>query len=478
MTVRFRPSDELGDEPPAGLSSVERTKDKTTRSHLRLAYRLAVRHEGDFIYVPGISPKRGEDWMIWTGTHWAVAEKGEIHNALWALLESSWAEAMNDSSLQADVKSAQSSGGTQGVLAQASKLPEFARTVADLDNDRLLLNLKNGTLDLRSMQTKPHDPTDLITKVSNAEHHPDAKAQRWESFVEEVLPDPEVREFMRRYVGVSLCGEVREHALPILLGSGRNGKGTFYEAIQYLQGDYAGQADPELFMHKEGAHPVGQMALMGKRFTVVTETQRGRRMNAATMKRLTGGDPVTARWMHGNPVTFEPSHTPILVTNWMPKITGDEHAAWERILVIEFDTYFPPEKRDKHLKETLRTEVDGILLWTIQGWRDYIERGWQLDPPRSVLVSTEAQREDVDYIAQFIEDHAMLDPDGSVLQAELRAAYNSWRLHADKARDEAPEYEGPDFSRVVRQSSRAIGVRKGAKNKSYFTGLRMKNPGE
>lgn len=480
MTVEFRPSDEYSpsEEPPEGLASLTVSKDQTTSSHLRIANRLADRHAGDFIFVPGVSPKRGDDWMIWKGSHWEIAQKGEIHNALWKLLEDAWAESMHDRSLQRDIRGAQSSGGTEGVLRQASKLPGFARTVADLDNDRKLFNLKNGTLDLRSLKVKPHDPADLITKVANAAFHPEATSPRWDSFVEEVLPDPEVRAFVQRYVGVALCGEVREHALPIFLGSGRNGKGTFYEAVQYLQGDYSGQADPELFMHKEGAHPVGQMALMGKRFIVVTETQRGRRMNAATMKRLTGGDPITARWMHGNPVTFEPSHTPVLVTNWMPKITGDERAAWERIVVIEFNTYFPAERRDKHLKDKLRTEVDGILLWAIRGWHDYLSRRWQLDPPESVLLFTEEQRGEVDYIAHFLEEHTVLDSAGTVLQGELRARYNSWRLLADKARDEAPEYAGPDFSRVVRQHDRGIGAKRGAKNKSYFTGIRIKHSGE
>ena len=477
MTVEFNPSDE--DQPAASLKSLPRNKDQTTRSHLRIANRFLAKYEGDFIFVGGISAKgKQEGWMHWTGSHWALAEGGQVHTALWELLEDAWSEAMNDTSLQADIRGAQSAGGTDGVLRQASRMPGFIKEASDLDGDGLLLNLENGTLDLRSLKIKPHDPRDFITKVARAGFYKDAKGERWEKFIEEVLPDPETRAFLQRYVGVALSGVAREHALVILLGAGRNGKGTFYEAISWMQGDYNAQADPEIFMHKEGAHPVGQMSLMGKRWTVVTETQRGRRMNAATMKRLTGGDPITARWMHGNPVTFEPSHTPILVTNWMPKISGDEMAAWERIQVVEFDIYIPPEKRDKHLKDTLRTEADGILLWAIRGWHDYLARQWQLDPPADVLRFTEEQREEVDYVAHFIENRCTVDPTGSVLQAELRGEYNVWRLMPDKARDEAPEYEGPDFSRVVRQHSRAIGAKKGAKNKSYFTGIRMKYQGE
>jgi putative DNA primase/helicase len=467
------------DQPTVSLSDLQRSKDQTSRSHLRLAYRFAEKFEGKYIFVPGISAKgKHEGWMRWDSTHWALDEGGEVYTALWNLLENSWAEAMSDPTLQADIRSAQSASGTEGVLKQASKLPEFKRLAAALDNDRLLINLQNGTYDLRSFTLKPHDPADLITKVARAGYYPDAKAERWESFIAEVIPDAEVREFLRRYVGVALSGEIREHALPVCVGDGRNGKGTFYEAISWMQGDYAGQADPELFMHKEGAHPVGQMALLGKRWVVVTETQRGRRMNAATMKRLTGGDPITARWMHGNPVTFEPSHTPILVTNWMPKISGDERAAWERILVVEFNTYIPPNKRDKHLKDTLRTEIDGIFLWAIKGWHDYQSRGWQLDPPQSVLLHTEEQREESDYVAQFLSDYAVLDPEGVVYQADIRSDYNRWRLTTEFARDEAPEYDARDFSRVVRQYSRSIKPAKGRANKATFTGIRKKHQGE
>lgn len=469
MTVEFTDQP----DPDVSLSEIPRNKDQVTRSHLRIAYRYADKYAGRFIHVPGLGSKgKNFSWRHWDGKRWAESLRGETHTALFELIEEAWVEARLDPSLRKDLDGAQSAGGTKGVLEQAGKLATFARAPQDMDNDRHLLNLENGTFDLRSMQLHDHDHGELLTRVARASYHPDAHAPQWLAFLEEVLPDEEVREFIQRYVGVSLFGEVKEHALVILLGAGRNGKGTFYEAISWMLGDYAGQTDPELFMHKEGAHPVGEMDLISRRWVVLSETERGRRMNAAALKRLTGGDTIKARYLYGDWVEFEPSHTPALVTNWMPNISGDDSAAWDRVSVVEFNTYFPPERRDKHLKEKLREEVDGILLWALEGWRDYKDRGWQLDEPDAVRHTTEDQRDQLDYISMFIEEHCTEEPDAKVLQQDLRSAYHSWRIMPDKSMREAPEYSRNDFSRVITQRP-GIGKAKLTGNKSYFTGIRL-----
>lgn len=476
MTVEFTESNE--DQPTTSLGDIPRSKDQVTRSHLRIAYRFADKFGSQFIHVPGLGSKgKTADWRIWDGKRWAEVTGGETHTALFELIESAWAEARLDTSLRKDLDGAQSAGGTKGALEQASKLAAFARSVNDMDEDRYLLNLQNGTIDLRSMAFHPHRREDMLTRVARAGYHPDAQAPRWHGFLEEVLPSKEVRDFLQRYVGVALFGEVREHALVILLGAGRNGKGTFYEAVSWMLGDYAGQADPELFMHKEGAHPVGQMDLIGRRWVVVSESERGRRMNAAAMKRLTGGDNIKARYLFGHWVEFEPSHTPVLVTNWMPNISGDEFAAWDRVSVVEFSKYIAPEKRDKHLKDKLRAEIDGILQWALDGWRNYMERGWQLDEPAEVRQTTEEQREDVDYISKFIDECCIEEPGAEELQSVIRSHYNSWRLMGDKAFREAPEYSAADFSRVIVQRD-GLGKKRGTASKSYFIGIRTKRAGE
>ena len=121
-----------------------------------------------------------------------------------------------------------------------------------------------------------------------------------------MLPDEPVRAYLQRVVGVALLGKVIEHVLAILTGTGANGKGTCYKALCWALGDYASTVEPDLFMHREGAHPTGEMDLLGKRLVVVSESERDRRLAEATMKRLTGGDTIRARRMRQDFVEFEP----------------------------------------------------------------------------------------------------------------------------------------------------------------------------
>lgn len=453
---------------PGSLADLEPTPDRVFRSHLRMAHRMADACAGRFIHVDSIG------WYFWDGMRWQEARRGEPERALWdEVLKPAWAESLGDPALQADVKSVQSSGGTQGTLSQASKLPQFARLAEDLDSDPYLLNARNGTYDLRSRTLRAHDPTDLCTRVLNADLSDAAVAPRWERFLAEVVPDAEVRGFLQRYVGVSLLGQVLEHKLLILLGDGRNGKGTFYGAVSYALGDYAISAEPELFMHKEGAHPTGQMDLMGRRWVVVSETERGRRLNASTLKRLTGGDRIRARRMHRDFFEFEPSHMAVMVSNFLPKVSGDDPAVWARIRVASFDVVIPEERQDKGLADALRHEADGIVQWAIRGWIDYCARGKQLGEPSAVLMATEEYREDNDDIAQFIAEFYVRsgEPGACELQKEVRSVYESWRIV-----NGAPQLSPREFSRVMVRHGFETVV--GSKNRRYFAGMRRRLVGD
>jgi putative DNA primase/helicase len=130
------------------------------------------------------------------------------------------------------------------VLRVASALPEFACSVDDLDADPWLFNVANGTLDLRTMELRDHDPADRITKVARAAYDGNSPGDVFPRFITQVLPDEQVRGYLQRVTGVSLLGKVAEHILPILTGTGANGKGTWYSAMLWAFGDYGGPADP------------------------------------------------------------------------------------------------------------------------------------------------------------------------------------------------------------------------------------------
>lgn len=388
---------------------------------LRMAYRLAHAYNNRLLHVHGIG------WHYWTGTRWAEDERGEAQRAVYDVLRQALAESLDDKDLRKDVQKCESASGTNGVLDLAAAMQEFAATVEDLDRDGYLLNCANGTLDLRTMEMKPHDPQDRITKVTRAAYDPEQTGETWEQFLESSLPNKEVRDFLKRYVGVGLLGTVREHILAILTGTGRNGKGVFYGAVGDALGDYATTAEPDLFMHRDGGHPTGEMDLRGARWVVVSESDKGRRLAEATVKRLTGGDRIKARRMRRDFVEFDPSHTAALITNHLPKVSGDDPALWARLRVVPFDVVFSKDgepRQDPDLTTKLQLEIDAVLTWAIQGWQEYQEKG--LAEPDAVSEATSEYQTESDAVARFILERCITGPAFSARSGQLFDAYKEW----------------------------------------------------
>jgi putative DNA primase/helicase len=277
-------------------------------------------------------------------------------------------------------------------------------------------------LDLRTMHLRDHAPLDRMTKVCRGAYDPDARAPVWQAFLARVLPDETIRGFVQRLVGVGLLGVVLEHKLPIWTGTGANGKSVADKAIRWTLGDYACTAEPDLFMHREGAHPTGEMDLRGVRWVAVSESDKDRRLAEATMKRLTGGDTIRARRMRQDFVEFTPSHMALLITNHLPKVSGDDAAIWRRLRVVPFDVVIPEPEQDRELDARLQLEADGILAWAIDGYRQYTERG--LEEPVAVRSATNAYQKASDAIARFIEECCTTS--SPVLQATTTQLFEEW----------------------------------------------------
>lgn len=313
------------------------------RGQARIAYRLAERYQDKLLHVAGIG------WHSWDGRRWAADDRGEAKRAVLAELRQALSDSLNDKELRADVRKCESASGVAGVLDLAAALVPFAATVADLDSDPHLLNVANGTLDLHTLKLRPHAPADRITKICRGAYQSDTESPLWQAFLTRVLPDEGVRGFVQRLAGVGLLGTVREHVLAILIGVGANGKSVFDKAIRYALGDYACTAEPDLFMHRENAHPTGEMDLRGVRWVAVSESEKDRRLAESTIKRLTGGDTIRARKMRQDFVEFTPSHTPLLITNHLPRVPGDDTAIWRRIRVVPFEVVIPADEQDREL---------------------------------------------------------------------------------------------------------------------------------
>lgn len=300
------------------------------------------------------------------------------------------------------------------------------------DRNPNLLNTMNGTLDTETYQLLPHKSADLLTQLSPCDYDPNAECPSWDAFLQQVLPDDQVRDFVQRAVGYCLTGDISERCIFILHGSGRNGKSTFIDTIAEMMGDYSVRASTELLMVKQqggggadaAAHELAR--LKGARFAHASEADQGRRMSEALIKEMTGGEEIVARLIYGTPFSYYPEFKIWLGTNHRPNIRGTDEAIWDRIRLIPFTVRIPDEDviPRRVLKDTLMSEMSGILAWAVRGLQNYIENG--LPTPEAVKDATTGYRFEMDAIGLFLAECCESVPGMQVASQRLYNRYRQW----------------------------------------------------
>jgi hypothetical protein len=129
-------------------------------------------------------------------------------------------------------------------------------------------------------------------------------------------------------------------------GPASTGKNTLAEAATAVFGDYARPIDPGLLIDRGDVHPTGTASLFGLRLAVTHETDARRHLAEGTVKRLTGGDKITARRMREDFWDFDPSHSIIVHTNHKPIVRGTDEGIWRRLRFVPFAVVIPEEQRD------------------------------------------------------------------------------------------------------------------------------------
>lgn len=388
------------------------------------AERLAARFGEDLRHI-----HPWKKWLIWSGKRWEPDTRGEVVKkakltARSIRVEAEQAIGDEQEALEKHAERSESNHSIAAMIGLARSEPGIPVAVEELDRDPWLLNVENGTVDLRTGKLKPHDRDDLMTKLAPVEYDPDAEAPTWEKFLERVLPDEEVRSFVQRAVGYSLTGDVSEQVLLFLYGAGANGKSTFLNAILEALGDYSQQAAPELLTVKMNAHPTELARLKGTRFVASVEVEEGKRLAESLVKQMTGGDRITARFMRQDFFEFEPTHKVFFAANHKPVVRGTDYAIWRRIRLVPFDVTIPEDERDGHLPEKLREELPGILSWAVEGCLDWQAEG--LDEPEGISRATEEYRSEMDVLAAFIEDRCVVSKRAEVRATPLYEVYREW----------------------------------------------------
>ena len=402
-------------------------------------------------------------WLAWDGRRWLPDADGEADRAALATAkERIRAAADLDGDAQKKAISwalrSESRALRSAMLGTANIMRPITITAEILDTDPWLLTVRNGTLDLRNGELRPHNPGDLLTKLVDVDYDPSATCPRWLRFLAEVFePVPDVIPFVQRAIGYSLTGDTREDVFFLLHGTGRNGKTTFLDLLRDLLGDHAKEADfATLSTQRDNAAIRNDLAaLAGKRLVTANEPTKGIRFSEGIIKRLTGGDPVTARFLYHEEFTYIPTFKVWLAANHKPTVRETTIAFWERVKLIPFLVNFTG-REDKVLPDKLREELPGILTWAVEGCLAWQRDG--LGEPPSIRSATSAYREEMDLVAQFIEERCTEEPGAEARGGELYKAFKEWCEERGEKPERANEFAADLLQRGYAKNRATRGV--------------------
>ena len=406
-------TDIYGKEAAARVA-VETPDDTSLVSEDSVALAFASRHADELRFCHHTGK-----WFRWTGSIWRRDET-QLGLSMARDLARACAAPL-DTKLRKGAGRAAFAAGVER-LAQADR--SLAVTSAVWDQDPWLLGTPDGTVDLRTGMLRRSVPEVYITRSTAVGPALTADCPTWLAFLDQATGgDADLIRFLQRWLGYCLTGLTREHALLFVFGPGGNGKSVLLNTARGILGSYATVASMEAFSAaKSERHPADLAMLHGARYVIATETEEGRAWAEARIKTLTGGDPVTARFMRRDFFTFTPAFKLNVSGNHKPALRNVDDAARRRINVVPF--MHRPEQPDTELAEKLRAEWPAILRWMIEGCLEWQAVG--LQRPQVVVDATAEYFAQQDYFGRWLAECCTLDPALSAKPSQLLKSFQTW----------------------------------------------------
>lgn len=380
-------------------------------------------------------------WMSYSDGIWVKSDKHIVVEQVRKIFENAYREAVLEREFDEGYLKK-----LHGLLGQPkiSKVVELLKGLLDVPSEKFdalseLICVGNGVVDLRTGVLRPHSPQDFLTLKTVVNYEPDTTHPDWDSALAAVPKD--VADWLQLRLGQGLTGyPPDDDVLPLLLGSGANGKSTFLAGLRTAVGPYASSVNEKVLLSNPSDHPTELMSLRGLRLGFIEELPEDKRLPVKRLKDLLGVPKLQARYVHKDNVEWQTSHTLFVTTNYLPIVTETDHATWRRLKVVEFpyryvdsDRSLGPTERvgDPMLRTRLlqnqNNQAVAVLSWLVRGATRYLNNSSALrSVPDSVESATEAWRMKVDLIRRFHNEHLEACPGTHIISTELHATFNEF----------------------------------------------------
>jgi P4 family phage/plasmid primase-like protien len=322
---------------------------------------------------------------------------------------------------------------------------EFTKKV---DSNKDIIAFNNGVLDLSTFEFRDGKPEDYLSFSTGIDYDPEKQYYsftEWpkvEAFINQVLPDREVREYFIRHLSTNLMGGNTAQKFHILTGSGSNGKSMIMNLTSTALGDYACTVPISLFTQKRkgsGNAAPEVIRLKGRRFVTMQEPDESIALNTGLMKEITSGEKMYARDLFKSGTEFEVQAKFHLACNDKPKINTTDGGTWRRLVVINFVSKFvpvPSAQNEYPMDESIQFAVNSkewatpFLAYLVHILKE--GNGYRkLPTPDKVLEYTSEYRNENDGINKFVSEKLSATAEGDevmpVDKPTLRRAFKTWK---------------------------------------------------
>jgi P4 family phage/plasmid primase-like protien len=394
---------------------------------------------------------RAFGWMHWDGRRWDNVPEPVVSETVRQALNTIYDQRHAAAREIGDEEARAQRIKALTVLLGASKIRNVLQvvkgrltTTEPFDAHPDLLNVANGVIDLRTGDLTDHNRDLRLTKICATRFVPGAGHADWTTALE-ALPDRETVGWMQERLGQGLTGHPSpDDVLVFLHGGGQNGKTTILEGCKKaVGGDYAVALPEQVLLGRPGDHPTEMMTLRDARLAIAEETPELAHLNVKRLKTLLSGGEITARLCGKDNVTWDPTHTPFLTSNYLPRVDETDHGTWRRLARVSFPYTFRRAEADiKSTTDRLgdpglrdrvkfgREQREAVLAWLVEGTTRWYGANRVLSVfPESVVTATEQWREVSDVVLRYLNDGRVeFDPDSHVISTELLADFNEWLI--------------------------------------------------
>lgn len=372
----------------------------------------------------------GLGWLAWDGRRWVSRRDEDAREAV-RLAVIRVHQRAAAATPTAERMKALAALLTKGRIESLTQLMRGVVSVGadQFDQERDLLNVANGVVDLRTGNLLPHDRDLHLTKITETPYVPGATHPDWDKATASL--DPEVADWMQVRFGQAATGwPTSDDVLPVGQGGGSNGKSTLLAGLFGALGGHMTLIPEKLLRANPSSHPTELMTLFGARVAVIDETPEAGVLDVQRIKAVLGQERMISRGVFRDNTMWTPTHSLFVMSNYRPAVRETDHGTWRRLALVRFTKTFPKD-------DTFRARIargaggrrEAVLAWVVDGAvRWYANDRTIPEAPARVLADTRAWRAESDLIVGYLNDRIVVDRRACVLSRELLDDFNDWQV--------------------------------------------------